>query len=260
MEKENENVVSLEDRIPKIKEERKRKTNRRLAFLLCLFFILIASVVYMQSPWSEISHITVQGNNILDDNNIIEHSSLSLGASVWKLNKEAVGEEIESLPEIKSAEIHFIFPNSYIVKVEEYDQIALIFTENLFKPVLESGLVLEGDNLSTQPLPILRDFEDKKMLEEVVQQLKLLPLDVKNRISEIIYTPKQADPYHITLFMNDGYEVSATIRTLAEKLVHYPSIVNQLKEEGKGIIDLEVGSFFRAYEGTKKEEETNNED
>ena len=31
-------VLSLEDRIPKIKEYRRRKANRRLIFLLTLFF------------------------------------------------------------------------------------------------------------------------------------------------------------------------------------------------------------------------------
>jgi len=48
--------------------------------------------------------------------------------------------------------------------------------------------------------------------------------------------------------MNDGNEVSATIRTFAKKMSHYPSIIGQLDPNQKGIINLEVGSFFKSYE------------
>ena len=37
---EKKNVVSIEDRIPKLKEARKKKANRRLHFLSIYFFLL----------------------------------------------------------------------------------------------------------------------------------------------------------------------------------------------------------------------------
>ncbi|RKJ20575.1 cell division protein DivIB, partial [Butyricicoccus sp. 1XD8-22] len=54
----------------------------------------------------------------------------------------------------------------------------------------------------------------------------------------------------ITLFMNDGYEVRAEITSLAEKLNYYPSIIAQIEKNGefeKGIIDIEVGTYYRSY-------------
>lgn len=47
--------------------------------------------------------------------------------------------------------------------------------------------------------------------------------------------------------MNDGYEVRAVIQTLAEKLDYYPSIVAQIANLEKGVIDLEVGSYYRPF-------------
>ena len=47
--------------------------------------------------------------------------------------------------------------------------------------------------------------------------------------------------------MNDGYEVRAVIQTLAEKLNYYPSIVAQIANLEKGVIDLEVGSYYRPF-------------
>ena len=64
--------------------------------------------------------------------------------------------------------------------------------------------------------------------------LEQLPNEVLNSISEIHYDPKKTDHYHISLFMNDGNEVSATIRTFAEKMSHYPSIISQLDPNQKG--------------------------
>jgi cell division protein FtsQ len=54
--------------------------------------------------------------------------------------------------------------------------------------------------------------------------------------------------------MNDGFEVSASIKSFSGKMAHYPSIISQLDPNKKGIIDLEVGSFFKAYEPVIKGE------
>jgi len=82
-----------------------------------------------------------------------------------------------------------------------------------------------------------------------------------NAISEIHHDPKETDKYHVFLFMNDGFEVNATIPTLSVKMAHYPSIVSQLDPEVKGIIDIEVGSFFKAYDtgGEEENEEADEE-
>ena len=105
--------------------------------------------------------------------------------------------------------------------------------------------------------PLLRGFEEDKVLLKMVKELGELPKEVQHLISEINLVPKETDQYHLTLFMNDGFEVSATIRSFSEKMVHYPSIVSQLDPSVKGVIDLEVGSYFRAYE---TEGEQNNEE
>ncbi|WP_335870524.1 cell division protein FtsQ/DivIB [Bacillus sp. 2205SS5-2] len=248
-------IVSLEDRIPKLKQARKKKTSRRLTFLLTLFFLLIASVVYIQSPWSQVTDISVEGNKMVDAAFIRDESSIEIGSSVWKVNKKEVAKEIESLSEVKTAYVEFNLPNSFTIVVEEYKQEAVLLKDNVFKPVLESGQVLDVEYEMTVPMPVLRQFDKKEIINDIVRQLQQIPQDIKYRISEIIYSPKETDTYHITLYMNDGYEVSATIRTLAEKLVHYPSIVNQIDAGAQGVIDLEVGSFFQEYEQEAPQED-----
>lgn len=243
-------VLSLEDRIPKIKEHRKRKANRRLIFLISLFFLLILLVIYFQSPLSHVSEIKVKGNESVPDQTIIKRSSLKSGDNIWKLDKKKAVQKLEDHQEVKHAKVKIAFPNTVYLEIQEYKTIAYVSTGTEFHPILENGLIVESRPKGGVPVnaPILSNFKEDAILENMAKELKALKPEIVNVISEIHYTPKKTDKYHISLFMNDGFEVSATILTFSEKMVHYPSIVSQLDPKVKGVIDMEVGSFFKAYE------------
>src|SRR5699024_3488929 len=85
---EKEKIVSIEDRIPKLKEARKKKANRRLVFYLSIFFLLISIIVYLQSPLSQVKHIEVNGNKVLTDKEVIQKSGLALDAKIWVVQKQ----------------------------------------------------------------------------------------------------------------------------------------------------------------------------
>lgn len=256
---QNGKILSLEDRVPKIKEYRKKKANRRLIFLLSIFFTLIVLLVYFQSPLSHIKEINVNGQQLLTEEEIVASSGLVIGENIWKINKSEVEERLQQLAEIQDVQVELEFPNLINIKVEEYKSIALFSIDMNYYPLLENGIVLEKESRVLSNSPILVNFNNNKVLEELAKQLTQIPAGILNSISEIHYDPKETDEYHIYMFMNDGYEVMATIPTLAEKIIHYPSIIAQLDPEHKGIIDFEVGAFFRAYdlesEGEKESEE-----
>ncbi|PFA68959.1 cell division protein FtsQ [Bacillus sp. AFS015802] len=254
-----ENVVSLEDRIPKLKQHRKKKANRRLLFLLSLFFLMILSVVYFQSPLSHVNTVSVHGNELISNKTVLQKSGIDAGMNVWSVNRETTVEQLKKLPEVKDASVKLSFPNSYEITIQEYDKKAYLSKGNKFFVILENGKVLDkGIGAIPVDAPLLRGFEEDKVLAKMVKELGELPKEVQHLISEINLVPKKTDQYHLTLFMNDGFEVSATIRSFSEKMVHYPSIVSQLDPSVKGVIDLEVGSYFRAYE--TEGEQSNEED
>lgn len=258
---DNGKVVSLEDRIPKLKQQRRKKANKRLIFLLLLFFVLIACVVYFQSPLSHVNKIEIEGNRAYTDEEIVSKSSVSKESSIWDIDEEGIESKISELTEIKSVDVKTQMLNKVSIKVEEWKRIAYLMNEGAFLPILENGDILENETGKIPvSAPILFSFPEGKKTEEMIEALEKIPEEVLNSISEIHYSPKDTDKFHITLFMNDGFEVSASIRTFAEKMVHYPSIVSQLDPAIKGIIDLEVGSFFRAYELEGAEEESEKEE
>ncbi len=251
-----ENVVSIEERIPKLKQHRKKKANRRLIFLLSLFLIMILSVIYFQSPLSHVKNIEVKGNELVPSETIISESKIKQGMNVWSVNKKETSERLNKLPEIKDAKVKMSFPNSFVIEVDELGKKAYLLKDNKFQIILENGKVLnKGTESIPVDAPLLRGFKEDKALKKMISELGELPKEVQHLISEINLTPKKTDQYHLTLFMNDGYEVSATIRTFSEKMEHYPSIVSQLDPSQKGVIDLEVGSYFRSYESEESESE-----
>ncbi|MFP7296041.1 cell division protein FtsQ/DivIB [Neobacillus niacini] len=243
-------IVALEDRIPKLKEQRRRKANRRLIFLLFLFFTMIAVVAYVQSPLSHVKKITIKGNDLLSTNEIISTSHLSKQTNIWSVKTDSIALKLQKLNVIKEAKVKIIWPNTVVIEIEEREKIAYLESENSYYPVMENGKILKDREVSEVPInaPILFKFKEGAILKETVSALVELPDEVLNAISELHYTPKKTDQYHISLFMNDGFEVRATLRSFSEKMIHYPSIISQLDPTKKGIIDLEVGSYFKAYE------------
>lgn len=65
-------VVALENRLPQLKKERKQRANRRFAFYASLFFLLILIVVYFQSPLSRVHSISVSGEQIVSEDQVIK--------------------------------------------------------------------------------------------------------------------------------------------------------------------------------------------
>jgi cell division protein FtsQ len=249
---ENGKIVSIEDRIPILKQQRKKKANRRLIMLLLIFFLLIAFIIYFQSPLSQVKGISVSGNRAYTEKEITETANITKSTSVWKVKGKAVEGKLTELPEIKKAHVQLKLPNTVSIQIEEYKRIAYISKGKLFLPVLENGEVLDEKKSSDLPLnaPVLYSFSEGEKLNEMIKSLEKLPPEVLNSISEIHHSPKKTD----------AYEVSATIKTFAEKMSHYPSILSQLNPDQRGIINLEVGSYFKAYEKSEGDEQIESEE
>ncbi|MDR6124272.1 cell division protein FtsQ [Bacillus sp. SLBN-46] len=250
-------IVALEDRIPKLKEQRRRKANKRLVLLLFLFFTMIVIIAYTQSPLSHVKTIRIEGNEVYSDSEIISKSGITKTTNIWKVKKSEVSSRLQGLSEIKGTDIKIQWPNTVQIQVREHKRIAYLKQESNYYPVMENGKILKDRNEEKIPVnsPILFEFKEGAALNEMVKELENLPSEILNSISEIHYSPKKTDQYHISLFMNDGFEVSATLRSFSEKMIHYPSIISQLDPNKKGIIDLEVGSYFKAFEPEVEEKE-----
>ncbi|QFT88780.1 Cell division protein DivIB [Bacillus sp. THAF10] len=255
-------VVTLEDRVPKIKQQRKQKANRRLIIYLSLFFILLFLIIYSQSPLSKVSAIDVEGNFHVSDKEIITLAELSGDTSIWRVNEKDVADLIKQHKEISQTKVQRKFPNSVVINVQEFKRVAYIYENENYYPVMENGKmlsVLTKEEPTPDDAPLMLNWKNGEMVENFIRELIKIPPSIIYSISEIHHTPTDIDAHHITLFMNDGFEVSATIPGFANKMISYPSIVEQLDPAVKGVINIEVGTFFKPYESVGEEEEATDE-
>ena len=258
-------VIDIEDRIPTLREKRRKRTNFKFMVLIILFFLTLFLLLYFQSPYSEINKINIIGSDLVEDDEYIKQLKLQIGDSMWGFDIGDVEERIAKQYWVKDVEVKRKWLTTVEIKISEWQKVAYISMDNAFYPMLENGDVFkESNTLEPIDAPLFLQFEDGKLRKRLLKELAKLDPTVLSLISQINSTPTSADPYSITLYMNDGYEVRAEITTLAEKLNFYPSIIAQIEnsseEYGKGIIDIEVGSYYRPYKDEYTQLDMNLED
>ncbi|MUK89529.1 FtsQ-type POTRA domain-containing protein [Ornithinibacillus sp. L9] len=250
-------IVSIEDRIPKLKQARKKKANRRLVFYLSIFFFLISIIVYLQSPLSHVKTINVKGNSYFTDESIIEQSNVSINTSIWSVNKEEVILALKGNPIIDSVDVQRKLPWTVDIHVSEHQRIGYMKDENLYFPILSNGAVLteHGQELHNGDAPLLVGFTEEEYLHKLAQELSELPDSILNLISEVHWSPTTENKHKIMLYMNDGFLVDGTIRDFSNKMKVYPSIVSQLDPDEMGIIHIGVGAYFESFNQVTEEAE-----
>ncbi|MFZ4450233.1 cell division protein FtsQ/DivIB [Salibacterium aidingense] len=256
-------VVTMDDKIPAMKEKRKKRTNRRLIMYLSIFFILIFLVIYFQSPLSHIRNIQVKGTVHLDSMEVAEKTGIKEGVSIWRADLSEAEEKVMDFEEIDNVSISRTFPSTIRVEVTEYPRMAYVENGTSFVPVLQNGKVLEEETNQELPAdaPVLRSFQDMDKLRAFAEELSKLGEGVLNRISEVIYQPTEEDGNAIRLYMNDGIEVESSIRNFAEYMSSYPSVAKEVDKEAEGILHMKMSPYFESTaEKTEEDEEENVEE
>jgi len=250
-------IVSIEDRIPKLKHARKKKANRRLIFYLSIFFFLISIIVYLQSPLSYVRTIHVTGNTSINEEEVIKQSKLTDNTNIWTINKTKIKENISENPVVESVEVNRKLPWTLEIQIEEYDRVGYIKKEGFFYPVMGNGKTLTAEQKTMHgDAPLIMDFTDDSYLQRMTKELEKLPEGIFNLISEVHWKPTEENKNKILLYMNDGFIVDGTIREFADKMQVYPSIVSQLEAGSKGIIHIGVGAYFESFDQPSEEPET----
>lgn len=256
-----EKIIDIEDRIPTLKARRRRRTNRKFSILLLLFVTTILVVLYFQSSYSQIQRITVGGAALVPKEQYIGQSSLKAGESMWGFREKDIQEKIEQNDWVKSVEVNRDWLTGVHIQVDEYKRVAYMDQEGHLESILENGKFLQADG-QVLPVdgPIISGFDDEKVRIRLIKELKKLKPEVLWMISQINYTPTDNDTYSIQIFMNDGNEVLSLIPSFSQKMNFYPSIVSQIEPDVKGVIDLEVGSFFQSFEALYRAKGTGEEE
>ncbi|MGB8002482.1 MAG: FtsQ-type POTRA domain-containing protein [Anaerobacillus sp.] len=246
---EDRKVVTIEDRIPTLKAQRKQRANRRLIVYLSIFFFLILLIIYFQSSLSHIRNVKVSGNNYVSQEEIQKLSGLDDGVSFWNINSKKVEDDVKKSKEIGDVSVSRTFPATVNIEVTENERVAYLKKGSHYFPILQTGAILDALPKGDIPVsaPILMQWDESAELSEMAGELRKVKMGIINRISEIHYTPDDDKAFNLTLFMTDGYEVRTSITDFSDKVNNYPLIVDKLKDKTKGILYLNEGSWLEPY-------------
>lgn len=240
-------VIDIEERIPTLRERRKKRTNRKFVALLVIFLVFLAILYYSQSKYSKIQNISIDGAATYEEKNYLEASGLAIGNSMWSFKEAEIEERLNSLEWVEQAAVKKKWLTGVEITIDEFEKIGYLERENSYQMVLANGYAAEKP-VTVIDGPIFTGFENEKTRTKLVSQLTEIDAEVFNLISQAILVSEETDTSYVTLYMNDGNEVRTILSTLSEKLNYYPSVIAQLKESQKGVIDMEVGIFFRSYD------------
>lgn len=246
-------VIPLEDRLPKLKQERRQKANRRFVFYAAVFFILVLIIVYFQSPLSKVSHVDVSGEHYTSRAAIIKQSGLSNRPHYWDADVKAISRRVERLPFVKSAAVKRHFPNRVTIRVQEYSRKAYLEENGAYYPIMENGTMLAKLPKGQLPVdaPVLIGFKHDRLLRETAEGLAHSPQNIIHSISDIHLIHDKEEDGNLVLYMNDGNRVLASTATFAKNMAAYPSIAKHLPKNKRGTIHLSMGAYFEPDDSKK---------
>lgn len=244
-------VRSLEDKIPYVREQRRKKANRRLIYVLILIGLLIGVVFYLQSGYSRVATFDIDGTINVKKEDIIQASRIKVKEThAFNVSEEAVLERIEDVPGIREATMKKRFLHHYEVEVVEEKEIAYAKDKPGARIVLADGTILPGKSKEELfDAPILTGFTDPS-LQRLTKELVKIEPKVRSRISEIVAND-QTDKGGLKLFMTDGNTVLLSTSAFSNSLNEYVKVISALPKGKTGTITIDGGIYFKPYTGKK---------
>lgn len=239
------------------------KVMQRYIPIVVINVLVIIVLGYFVSPLSKVGTVSVAGNEIVYDQEIINESGIRTGDSVIKTmrgQEKVTSSVVNKLKQVSSSKVELDGFNDVIIHVKEYGTVAYIAKNNTYLRVLENGAVLDDVfNVSIGNQPVLTKFEESDTLNKMIKELSKVETPILNLISEIELVESRSNPLFIRVYMNNGNRVLSSIPTFAEKIPYYPQMVKAV-EDKKGVFDMEAGVYFTPFTDGESEDSGVNEE
>ncbi|OCT17093.1 hypothetical protein A8709_24215 [Paenibacillus pectinilyticus] len=246
--------MSEDNKVPALPVPKPRaRTNRKLLAFLFIFFITVLIILFFQSSLSRISHIEVEGNELLSSEVIGQASLIAVGDRYFSVSSSTIQARIAKLPMIKSAEVNKSFPGVIHITVEEYPKVAFqIDPDGKKQAVLADGGVIPLPPGSAIPLdlPILTGWSDQDPNKAALcKVLSDIPKSALSDVSEIKPDPSESYPDKIKIYTRSQFEVHTTIAYLPDKIDNLPGYVAGLQENHitNGVITMLEAEYHTPF-------------
>lgn len=218
----------------------KKVKKKRIRIIPCLIFILVLGFFYLVGNYFfniQIKNIVIYGNELLNDQEIIDLANLSDYPKYYSFTKKQVKKNIEKNEYIKEVKVKRTFFHKLEIYIEEYKILMYEYSTNNY--ILSNGETVSSDKYDSQGYPTLVNYVSDEVYDRFIKQLNNLDSNIINQISEIKYEPSQYDNGRFFLTMNDGNYIYINISNFKSLNLYndiYPSFDGHI-----GILFLDSG-------------------
>ena len=244
------------------KKKRRRRLNYKNIFIIIgILTIIISSFNYFNTK--KISNIYITGNTITKDVDIIRRAKIEKYPAIFKLSKNKIEEDINKSPLIEETKVTKNLLGKLTIEVKE--SVPLFYYDSLKEVTLSNN---ESIEYKTTGLPTLINYVPNDVLENFVDEFKIIKKDIRSSINEIEYSPsknkdgKIIDDTRFILKMNDQNTVEMNILNI-EKLNKYLEIFSVIESErpnDRGTLKLDSSTDAFTYVSYSIQEEEKEED
>jgi len=218
-------------------KKRKIKGTRILAAIIIVMLTML-TVIYISDL--KISSITVKGNTLYSEWEIIKLAGLENYPSSMKNISGLIENKLEKDPYIKNAKVKKHFLTEVSIEIEE--NLPLFYYAPNKNTVLEDG----KETKTNFSVPTLVNYVPNKIYDNFLEEMANLNYNIVKRMSEIKYDPNDVDEERFLITMNDGNYVYLTLNRF-NKINHYIEIIKEFNNK-KGILYLDSGEFFKVIQ------------
>ncbi len=248
-------------------EQYKKVIRRRQIVIISVFVLVVLLCVCLFTPIFGISEITVTGNSVLSQEEVIKTSGIETGENVFRISERKAKKALLKLAYVNGIDIKRKFPAKIVIEVDEAKPDLIIDTLKEFIVSTAYGRVLEvTQDVTHLTSPIVYGFE----IEKAEPAKTLVPKEEEHyntnieRIACFYETDfwDQIDEFYVKdasnfmMIMKSGMKVTfgsiESIESLQRKIKMLAQILPQIKQTEHSYLDLTTDKgYFGEY--TKEE-------
>ncbi len=218
-------------------QKKKRRKRLRIGRLFLLLLIIGAvSFAFVKFVDIPIRSITIKGNEILTDKEVIELAELEDYPSYFSVFGIIAENRLKKSPYVSDAKVS---KGLLTVKITIKEEKVLYVEKETGKKITSSSEIKDDKTLCV-PYLVGEVPSDKK--ERFIKAMGKLNKNILCQMSEIKYDPNEIDNDRYYVFMNDGNSVYLTVNKF-NKLNKYDTILENIGKQN-GTLYLDYGDYF----------------
>lgn len=214
-----------------IKGRYRKKKRRRILKVFKIIVIVALTIAYLVSPYSKITNITINGNRYVDTNIINEAMGCKVGDFNFISFSGIIKNKVSSIEGVTAVKVKKnYFSGEMTISITEAVPIAYQENENSFYIIMDNQSIVETEKKteynSLTSLPKLSGF-DIETLKKFVSEFIQVDQSVRLQMSDIIFSPSEADPNKVIMITDSNKEIVTRINDISYHLSYFNSIIKQ---------------------------------